>query len=246
MKALILAAGYGTRLASVAKDTAKPLLPINGKPMIAYIIDRIKIADDLSEIVVVSNNKFCDQFEAWAKSLKSLSIKVRVVNDGTNSPEERLGSIGDMEFVLSREKSADDWLVVGGDNLFDFDLRDFFRFARTKLPHPSIGLFDIKDRKAATKFGVVSLDADRRIVELQEKPAEPKSSLIAMCFYYFPKNMFKTIAEYRADSQGMDAAGGYIKWLAEKKRVYGFQFDGKWYDIGSIEALNDAQKHFKP
>ena len=243
MKALILAAGYGTRLASVIKDTPKPLIPVGNRPLIDYVVDKLADIKSLSEIVVVSNNKFTPHFQKWAAS-RGGRLRIRVVNDGTNSPEERLGSVGDIRFVWQKEGSLQDWLIVGGDNLFDGDLPHFVDFAVSKSPAVSIGVYDIKDISAATKFGVLAIDADGKVISFQEKPKIPKTSLIAMCLYYFPNRTLKFLEEYLNESKALDAAGSYIKWLCEKKNVYGFQFSGKWYDIGSIESLEEARAHF--
>jgi glucose-1-phosphate thymidylyltransferase len=243
MKALILAAGYGTRLAAIAKDTPKPLLDVAGKVLIDYTVDKLKEVNGLTEIVVVTNNKFYDIFCKWAQTHSD--FKVRIVNDGTNVPEERLGSVGDINYVWSKEQSLDDWLIIGGDNILTEDLNKFMTMAQAKKPAMTIGLYDTKDIAGATKFGVVSIDDKDKITSFEEKPAQPKSSLIVMCLYYFPKETLSYIEEYKAVSKALDAAGSYIAWLSEKKNVYGFQFGGKWYDIGSIESLREAQEYFK-
>jgi len=242
MKALILAAGYGTRLASVIKDTPKPLIPVGERPLVDYVVDKLQSIKSLTEIVVVSNNKFTPNFQQWASSRKG--IPIRVVNDGTNTPEERLGSVGDIGFVWKNESSLDDWLIIGGDNLFDGDLSHFVDFAISKNPAMTIGIYDIHDIKAATKFGVLGIDDNKKVISFQEKPEVPASSLITMCLYYFPKQTLAYLGEYLKESKAVDAAGSYIKWLSEKKNVYGFQFSGKWYDIGSIESLEEARAHF--
>ncbi|MBF0570251.1 MAG: nucleotidyltransferase family protein [Candidatus Omnitrophica bacterium] len=242
MKALILAAGYGTRLASVIKDTPKPLIPVGERPLIDYVVDKLQDIKPLSEIVVVSNNKFTPQFQQWAASRHGLPV--RVVNDGTNTPEERLGSVGDIRFVWKKEASAQDWLVIGGDNLFDQNMSVYMDFAISKTPAVTIGVFDIKDISAATKFGVLGLDNAQKVTSFEEKPKNPVSSIIAMCVYYFPKQTIGFLEEYLSQSKAVDAAGSYIQWLSNKKTVYGFQFSGKWYDIGSIESLEEARAHF--
>ena len=240
MKVLILAGGYGTRLAAVVKDTPKPLIPVNDRPLIDYSVDKVKGIAGLTEIVVVTNNKFHGHFLKWAE----LCPTIRIVNDGTNTNEERLGSVGDMHFVWQKEKTPDDWLIIGGDNLFDQDLNAFMDFARAHQPAVSIGLYDIHDIKAATKFGVCAIDSQAHVTSFQEKPEQPASSLITMCVYYFPRQTLGDIEQYRKESKTLDAAGSYIKWLAEKNNVYGFNFKGKWYDIGSVESLNEARAHF--
>jgi len=243
MKALILAAGYGTRLASLIKDTPKPLIPINDRTLIDYIVLSLKNISSLTEIVVVTNNKFYANFQKWAQHYKD--IKIRIVNDGTDSPEQRLGSVGDINFVWKQEHEKDDWLIIGGDNLFDQNLEEFMRYALKKSPAMTIGVYDIHDKKAASKFGVIGLDSNHKVISFEEKPALPKYSLITMCLYYFPQETLSYLKEYLSESKALDAAGSYIQWLSIKKNVYGFQFNGKWYDIGSIESLKEAQENFR-
>lgn len=244
MKVLILAAGYGTRLYHLVINTPKALLPINGKPIINFILDKVKNIKGLNEILVVSNNKFESHFKDWAKQNNGYPIPITIINDRTNTPEERLGSIGDIQFVLKQEKIADDVLVVGGDNLFDYGLEEYIQFALKKDDSVTIGLYDIGHLEGAKKFGVVAINSENKITSFQEKPLEPKSTLIAMCFYFLPKKTLGLINDYLIESKKSDTAGDYIRWLHEKKNVYGFKFNGTWYDIGSIESYNDAQKAF--
>lgn len=243
MKVLILAAGYGTRLKTIAEDIPKPLLPINNKPLINYIIDRVKNVSGLSEIIVVSNNKFFDQFYQWAKKL-DISVKVTVVNDRSNSPEDRLGSIGDIEFGIKDAGIDDDLLVIGGDNLFDFDIQAYISFANEKGASVSIGAYDIGSIEEARLYGVLVLDENKKITSFMEKPDNPLSSLVSMCFYYFPKVKLAALTEYLSRSEKSDRAGDFIRWLTENNDVFGFQFDGTWYDIGSVESYHEAQEKF--
>ena len=204
MKALILAAGYGTRLASVIKDIPKPLIPVGNRPLIDYVVDKLADIKSLSEIVVVSNNKFTPHFQKWAASRSGL--KIRIVNDTTNTPEERLGSVGDIRFVWQKESSLQDWLIIGGDNLFDGNLSHFMDSAISKSPAMSIGVYDVKETQAATKFGVVAVDANQKIISFQEKPKNPATSLIAMCLYYFPKQTVGFLEEYLSESKAVESA----------------------------------------
>ena len=245
MKALILAAGYGTRLYSIVKDTPKALLKINGKALIGHILDRISVVDDLDEVIVVTNDKFFSHFEAWREQLKGLSYKMIIINDRTTNPDDRLGSIGDIKFVLDSYPFEDDLLVVGGDNLFNFNIKEYIQFSQSKSESVTIGLFDIHDLEQAKKFGVVQVNNDRKICSFEEKPQQPKSTLIAMCFYYLPKVTLGLVSEYLRESGKADRAGDYIRWLTQNNNVYGFKFTGKWYDIGSVESYNEAQKGFK-
>ena len=243
MKILILAAGYGTRLYPLITDTPKPLLEVAGRPLIDHLLARLEGVSGIKEILVVTNDKFQAHFTAWAKKLKA-PAPVTVINDGTTSPENRLGSVGDIRFVLDNFPVKDDLLVLGGDNLFDFSLKGYYDFARQKAPRVTIGLYDIGEKKEATQFGVVAIDGKGKVVSFEEKPQSPQSSLIAMCCYYFPQATLGYVAEYMAQTKKADKAGDYIRWLSEKKEVYGFKFQGKWYDIGSLESYQEAQTKF--
>ncbi len=245
MQILVLAGGYGTRLAAIAKDTPKALIDINGRPLLNYLLDILSPAPDLSEIIVVTNDKFYGHFEVWKKTIKDLKCKLTIVNDRTKTNEERLGSIGDINFVIKGGYVREDLLVVGGDNLFDFDLDKFFKFAKANTSHVTIGLYDIGRLDEANKYGIVALDQKGQVTSFEEKPEKPKSTLASMCFYYLPKGSLKLVEQYLIESKKADRAGDYLRWLGEKGKVFGFKFSGKWYDIGSVESYHEAQKAFK-
>lgn len=245
MKVLILAGGYGTRLYPVVKDTPKPLLKVGDRPIINYLIEKIRTQESLSEILVVTNDKFYGLFVLWARQNADFPAPIRVVNDGTRSPEDRLGSIGDIQYVLDNCPVDDDLLVLGGDNLFDYVLDGFIQFSAQRSPAVTIGLYDIASLADASRFGVVSLGQDGHVRSFEEKPTRPESSLIAMCSYYFPRGSLGLIAEYIQETQRTDKAGDYIRWLVEKGDVYGYEFSGAWYDIGSLQSLQEAQEKFQ-
>lgn len=242
MKVIILAAGYGTRLYPLIVDTPKALLEVCGKTLIDHIYDKVTNIARVNEILVVTNDKFYPHLMQWAQAKKNPKQTITIVNDGTKTPEDRLGSIGDINFVLQSKKVADDVLVVGSDNLFDYGLDDYCQFSQGRL---TLGLYDIGDKSQATKYGVVAIDAKAKVVSFEEKPAQPKSSLIAMCLYYFPQATLPLVNQYLVETKKSDKAGEYIKWLSEKNNVFGFNFSGRWYDIGSIESYQQAQQDFK-
>lgn len=244
MKVLILAGGYGTRLHELGKGTPKPLLKIQDRYLVDYLLEKIARVKEVNEVILVTNNKFYGIFQQWARQQSGYAYPVRIVNDGTNTPEDRLGSIGDIDFVIRQENLRDDLLVVGGDNLFEDALDAYIHFSREKAPAVTIGLYDIRDLEDAKRFGVVGIDAQGRINSFEEKPAEPRSTLIAMCLYYLPKKSLGLIADYLLESGKSDTAGDYIRWLFLKSDVYCFQFHGKWYDIGSVESYREAHAKF--
>jgi len=243
MKVLILAAGYGTRLYPLTQKIAKSLIPINKKPIINFLTDkiiRLQKQFPIEHIKVVVNNKFYKDFLKWAKGI---GLDAGILNDGSNTNEDRLGAIKDMSFGIGGQK--DDWLILGGDNVFDDDLEGFVKFALDKKPFPVIGLYDIKDLKDASKFGVVKLNSDKQIVEFQEKPAHPASTLVASCVYFLPQESLSFLEEYLKSQSRVDQAGNYIAWLASQTKVFGYALKGNWLDIGHRDSLKIAEKMFK-
>ncbi|MGE5197184.1 MAG: nucleotidyltransferase family protein [Deltaproteobacteria bacterium] len=244
MKALILAAGYATRLYPLTKEYPKPLLVVGNRPIIDYITDKLSGLEQIDEIIVVTNAKFISLFEDWAKGVKN-GKKITLVNDLSCDLTDRLGAIGDINFVIKKKNLKDDLLVIGGDNLFDGRLNDFLAFAFSHKPSPVIGAYDIEDKKQACKYGVIKINPEKRIIDFQEKPKVPKSTLIAMCLYYFPGEKLGLIEKYMDIKTGKhDATGFYIEWLRKEEDVYAFIFRGRWYDIGHREIYNEAKDRF--
>jgi len=243
MRVAILAAGYGTRLYPLTLQIAKPLVLINNKPIINFIIDKIEILRKeifIEETRIVVNSKFYKDFLVWKKEYK---IKAKILSDGSNSPQDMLGAVRDIKFVIGNSKS--DWLIIGGDNLFEDNLIDFIKLAKDKKPHPLIGLYDIKDKKIANRFGIVSLNKNMEVARLQEKPNNPSSTLAATCIYFFPKESLIFLKIMLKENDKVDAAGKYIAWLSERVKVFGYTLKGKWIDIGHFDSLEEARKYFK-
>lgn len=246
MKALILAAGYATRLYPLTENMPKPLLKIAGRPMIDYIVDKLKEINEVDEIFIVTNAKFFNHFKKWAREI-NFDGKIKIINDGTKSEDSRIGAIGDINLVIKRERIKDDLLIVGGDNLFTWGLGDFVSYALGKKPALTVGLYDVKNKAAASRYGVAGINRDRRIINFEEKPSLPKSRLAAMCLYYFPREKLSLTGEYLRGIKNLcknDATGNYIRWLYAKEPVYGFVFRGRWYDIGHVDAYKTADKVF--
>lgn len=245
MKVLVLAAGYATRLYPLTKDYPKPLLKVKNQPIINYIVAKLNAIEEIDEILVVSNNKFMPHFKKWKNGIKSKK-QITLVNDLTHSLSDRRGAIGDMSFAVEARNIQDDLLVIGGDNLFDSGLKDFLFFCKKLRNNPVIGAYDLKDKQAARKYGIIRMNKGKRIISFQEKPKVPKSTLAAMCLYYFPKEKLSLIGEYLRDGKkSHDATGFYIDWLSRKYAVYGFIFSGNWYDIGDSHFLSEAKRKFK-
>jgi glucose-1-phosphate thymidylyltransferase len=244
MKVVILAAGYAVRLQPLTLKTPKPLLSVGSRKIIDRILDKVARLDEkVDAIYVVSNAKFFQKFEEWHTG-SPLKNKISLINDGTTTNETRLGAIKDLELVIKEKEVADDLLVVAGDNIFDFELKDFMRSAATKADGVSVALYDIKSLELAKHFGVVKINARNRIVDFEEKPAQPSSTLTSTGIYYFPKERLGFIGRYVKMQNKLDAPGHYIGWLSEVDKVYGFVFQEDWCDIGTIESYKRADEEY--
>lgn len=241
---MILAAGYAVRLYPLTKEFPKALLLIGKKPIIEYLIEKLEKLDNLNEIIVVTNSKFISKFKSWLRSLKSSKV-ISLVDDRTRSNADRRGAIGDIGFALDKKRVREDLLVIGGDNLFSYNLKSFVSFAG-RLNSPVMGLYRVKNKREARKYGVLKLNAKKEIVDFKEKPHIPQSTLVAMCLYYFPKDKLNLLKEYLSNARNKrDATGYYIDWLRKKEPVYGFEFSGRWFDIGDQGFYNEARETFK-
>lgn len=245
MKILVLAAGYATRLYPLTKNTAKPLLEVAGRPMIEHVLATTEDIAGIDEIFVVTNAKFARDFEAWSHTYarkRHHAPRVTVVNDGSTDDSNKLGAVGDIKLVLDSQKVTDDLLVMGGDNLFRATLGSLARFARRH--GTTLGVYDVGDLNEMKKYGAVSVDGENRVTEFVEKPADPHTTLAAMCLYYYPRTVLPAIHKYVAEGNNPDQPGRLIQWLYPRQPVYAFQITGKWLDIGSFETLDLAQREF--
>jgi glucose-1-phosphate thymidylyltransferase len=236
VKAVLLAAGYGTRLRPLTDDRPKQLLPLGGRPMLDWILDKLRTVEEIDGIHLVTNSRFAADFERWAEP-----HGVVVHDDGTRSNDDRRGAVGDLRLVVERADLADDELLVQGDDLFGFELPAYVAWWRDK-PHPAgaAPLYDLGDLELATHYGIATVDEEDRIVRVVEKPSDPASTLAATLTYLLPAGHTPLVARYLDEGQNPDNAGSFLAWLAERERVYGYRFEGRWYDIGNHAQLLDA------
>lgn len=244
MDAIVLAAGYGTRLYPLTLDRPKALLEVGGRTILDRLIDKIEHLKECDTIFVVTNSKFYDVFKKWAEA-KNIRIPIDIIDDGTESNKTRLGAIGDINLVLKKKNIKNDLCIFGSDNLFEDDLKDFIEFSKDKIPFSSIVLFDVGDINLAKKYGVCTLDSEHIVVEFEEKPEIPRSTLAAGCMYFIPKEKIGKVQEYMTTQLPKDAPGNLVRYLVEKDRVYGYILKGKWYDIGDKRSLDRADNDFR-
>ncbi len=245
MNALVLAAGYATRLYPLTLNTAKPLLQVAGKPIIEWLADKLAEVPDLETIYIVTNDKFATDFQSWADRYKDRNANIRIINDGSRSDDDKLGAIGDINLVLTREQDLEknDLLVVAGDNLFDEPLAEFVEFAKGSLA--TVAVHDIGNLEAMQKYGAVTLSADRTVTHFEEKPEKPESTLAAMALYYYSREALPMFTTYLAAGNNPDQPGRFLQWLYTRKPVKAFEIKGQWLDIGSKETLEKAGDIFR-
>jgi len=234
--AILLAAGYATRLYPLTKDTPKALLPLGD----GLILDEIvaELGPEVTKRILVTNHRFAHLFRQWRDDRRAT---MDILDDGTETVPTRLGAIRDLELARTRAGAVGDLLVIGTDNLFTWPLADFIASARRRAPHSSVALWEAPSAEAATQFGVVTLDGDGRMTGFVEKSPAPPSKLVATCIYYFPEAVCGKIAEFLATGQSADAPGYLIQWLAGRVPVYGVVMGSGWYDIGTIEAYEQVR-----
>jgi glucose-1-phosphate thymidylyltransferase len=241
VKAIILAAGYATRLYPLTLDRPKALLPVAGRPMVEHLLERLGDVEGLDEILLVTNSKFADAFRAWAAEWGGGDV--RIIDDGTSDEESRLGAIGDLELAIREGAIDDDLLVLAGDNLFSESLAPFAVFGREKGA-PAEGVYDVGDLEAIRSYNAIELDADARVVFFEEKPERPRSTLTGIALYYYPREALGLVREYLDEGNNPDQPGRLIEWLYPRTPVYAWRVPGRWYDIGSKETLAEADRAF--
>lgn len=243
MHALVLGAGYATRLYPLTKTRPKPLLPVGGVPILERISLQIARTGLVDTIHVVTNHTFAAAYDAWLRDWnrrQSGPPEIRIHDDRSTTPENRLGAIGDIQFVLESTDLNEDLMIMAGDNLIEGDLTDFLRFARTK--GAAVGLKDFHDREKVSLYGVVELDKDQRVIGFEEKPAVPKSTLVGVGLYFFPRWTLPLVKKYLEAGNSKDAPGYYLQWLHRQTPVYGFTLEGHWYDIGDLDSYQRADE----
>src|SRR5213593_901490 len=205
MKVVILAAGYATRLYPLTLSQPKPLLPVAGKPMIEYVLDNLASIRGLDRIYVVTNARFAGQFQGWADRYRATRARLdfTIVNDGSTDDTNKLGAIGDLHLVITREHVEDDVIVVAGDNLFSEKLTDFGRYCREKRA-PVLAVYDVGSLEDVRKYNAISLDGEGRITFFEEKPANPSSTLTGIALYFYPRATLSLIRQYIAEGNNPD------------------------------------------
>lgn len=247
MIALILAAGYATRLYPLTIDTPKPLLQVGPKCMIDYIVDEIDSLPDITKIVVVTNHRFADQFEQWAEKrmeYKRRLFPIQVVDDGTTDDSNKLGAIGDIQFVIEKLHINEDLMIIAGDNLFTYKLRTVYDYFNSKRKDTLVAI-RVDDIEQLKKLAVATLDEDSKVLYLAEKPEIPRSTVAIYATYFYLRETLPLFSVYLDEGNSPDAPGHFPSWLYQKKDVYALRVEGTCIDIGTPENYKDVCENYK-
>lgn len=241
MKCLVLAAGYATRLYPLTENFPKPLLEVQGKTILDWLLEDIESAGLVNGYIIVTNHKFAPHFQRWAQSH---SLPITVVDDGTGSNETRLGAVRDIQFVLDTLAIDEELLIIAGDNLLDFSMTSFLRYAMEKQSSCTMRYFEA-DPARLRRSGVSVIDGDERLLSLEEKPAEPRSHWCTPPFYFYTKEDLGKIRTAIQEGCGVDAPGSLVAWMCVHSRMYSMEMPGHRFDIGNLESYEAARKNYR-
>ena len=245
MKLIILGAGYATRLYPLTLNQPKPLLTVAGKPMIEHVLDNLTSIQDIDHIYVVTNARFTDHFQHWADDYRGVRAgpPITIINDLSTDDSNKLGAIGDIDLVLTAAGIEDNVIVIAGDNLFSDNLAEFAESCRLK-DAPVLGVYDVGSLEDIKKYNAIEIDDSGRITYFEEKPAQPKSTLTGIALYYYPTSTLPLIRQYLAEGNNPDQPGRLVQWLYPRIPFYVWRVPGIWYDVGSKETLEEANRIF--
>lgn len=241
MKCLILAAGYATRLYPLTENYPKPLLEVQGKTILDWLLEDIDQTGRVDQYVVISNHKFAEHFRKWAEDHP---LPITVLDDGTESNETRLGAVRDIQFAIESLDLKDDLLVIAGDNLLDFSLAGYLEYQKQKNTTCIMRYYE-PDLNKLHKTGVAEVDDKDRIISMEEKPANPKSHWCTPPFYIYKASDVPLVKKGIESGCGVDAPGSFIAWLATQTIVHAYEMPGKRYDIGNLESYRAVQENYK-
>ena len=238
MKNVVIAAGYATRLGELTKNFPKPLLQIGKSTILGRMLDDIDTIDDITEHIIITNHKFAPIFEKWAAE-QTYSKPITIIDDGTETNETRLGAVCDLLYAMDQLKIDDDMLVVAADNLLFFSFREFVDFAKTKQTS-CIMCHEQPSIEKLQRTGVVELDAQMKVLGMEEKPQEPKSHWAVPPFYIYLKKDLELVRHSVENGCGKDAPGNLAHYMVEHTTMHAWPMSAGRFDIGSLDTYHQA------
>ncbi|MDR1193852.1 MAG: nucleotidyltransferase family protein [Peptococcaceae bacterium] len=242
MKAIVLAAGYATRLYPLTEKQPKALLPIGGKAILGYIMEKLDVLPECEEILIISNHKYIRHFTEWLGQWAG-RLPVALLDDGSEDVTDSLGAIGDIVHTIRARGIDEDVLIVAGDNFFDFPLDGFLLACREK-GRDGVCAGRVTDKNRLRQMGVVSLDQRGDILHIEEKPALPRSDLALYAIYYYTRATLRLFDLYAREGNVMDAPGHFLVWLRRQKPILAYLFEGECHDVGTPESYGALRERF--
>ncbi len=242
MKNIVIAAGYATRLGELTRDFPKPLLKIGDNTILGRMLDDIDAIPEIDEHIIITNHKFGPIFEEWAAN-QHYTKPITIVDDGTETNETRLGAVCDLLFAMEKLGIDDDILVVAADNLLFFSFKEFVDFAKSKGTS-CIMCHEQPSVEKLQRTGVIVVDDSWRVLNMEEKPAEPKSHWAVPPFYIYMKHDFDLVRGSVANGCGKDAPGNLAHYMVEQTAMHAWQMTAGRFDIGSLDTYHEACEKF--
>lgn len=249
MKTIVIAAGYATRLGELTRNFPKPLLQIGRSTILGRMLDDIDGIPEITEHIIVTNGKFAPVFQQWVAdrlgwaegTTPTPPLPVRVLSDGTFTNETRLGAVCDLLFAIEKLGIDDDLLVVAADNILEFRFQGFVEFAREKgtsciMCHHEPEIYKLQ------RTGVIEVDENMRVLQMQEKPKVPVSHWAVPPFYIYLKKDLDLVRGAVADGCGKDAPGNLAHYMVAHTVMHAWPMPSGRFDIGSLDTYEEAKR----
>ena len=256
MKNIVIAAGYATRLGELTKNFPKPLLKIGNNTILGRMLDDIDQIPEIDEHIIITNHRFAPIFAQWAKDQGQRSkvkddgtldrrwVKpITIVDDGTSTNETRLGAVCDLLFAMDKLRLNEDLLVVAADNLLFFSFKEFVDYAKEKGTS-CIMCHEQPSIEKLQRTGVVMLDENNRVLEMAEKPLEPKTHWAVPPFYIYLKQDLDLVRHSVENGCGKDAPGNLAHYMVEHTTMHAWPMSGGRFDIGSLDTYYEAVEKY--
>ncbi len=248
MNAIILAAGFGTRLYPLTENKPKALLELGGMTLLDHLMEKLEAESSVRDVTIVTNGLFYLDFFRWRQKVQDVRYKKEIMIEANKAyvPEKREGAVRDLFRGIKSLRTSDlGYLILCADNYFDFPLSHFVHPCLTHQDFAFVGVRDVTSREKASQYGVLQMDEHTRITHFEEKPNDPKSTLVSTGVYYLPSKFKIRLLEYLdIEKRNPDRIGDFIAWLIGKEQTYGVEFDGKWIDIGDLKSYESAGRLF--
>lgn len=242
MKNIVIAAGYATRLGELTKNFPKPLLRIGESTILGRMLDDIDPIPQIDEHIIITNHKFAPVFEEWAAK-QAYTKPLTIVDDGTETNDTRLGAVCDLLYAIDKLHVNDDMLVVAADNLLFFSFKEFVDFALEKQTS-CIMCHEQPSVEKLQRTGVIVMDENHQVLNMEEKPRQPKSHWAVPPFYIYLKKDLDLIRHSVENGCGEDAPGNLAHYMVGKTVMHAWRMTGGRFDIGSLDTYYEACEKF--